>query len=84
MPNSSMMLSNLQIVIDNNNDASVEAMEQDDSDLLEIKNNDESLECPTETQAENLNEEDNEPEFHVNLNKVPSSLQNTTLVDIYN
>lgn len=77
MPNSTAPITNLQIVIDNtgpNNEDSNEVMVEE---MLEIEEDSNSnLEAETK-----LKVDDEETEFHVNLNKVPPSLQNTILSD---
>ena len=69
-------IQNLQIVIDNTtNDG---AMEAEDEEMLEIDNNDEnSFEAQVVTK--DIKEDEDSTEFCVNLDSVPTGLQNASL-----
>ena len=64
---------NLKIVIDNEN-------MMDSSSILDENNNQEQI---TEDDAIEVEIDNNEIEFHVNLDKVPPTLQNTVLVKFF-
>ena len=69
-------IQNLQIVIDNTTND--EAMEAEDEEMLEIDNNDEnSFEAQVVTK--DIKEDEDSTEFCVNLDSVPTGLQNAAL-----